>query len=578
MGTPTAEPTPRAARAWTAHPLWVLAPLAAVAYALSFSWGRWGDPVIDWGRELEVARRIAAGDRLYADVHYWYGPLAPHVNAALFGAFGVHTRVLQAAGLVSVALMSALLWALGGRLAGTLAAAAVTAAFLSLCAFGHYYVSDIFNWVTPYAYPATYGMIFATASLYALLRALEPPGHAWFAVSLACLGLALATKVEPAVAALGAHAAYAWVTVRRGQHGLAGLALTYGAILGAAAITSPGVVSTLVALANSRTAVPIVRYMGWTEWATAVPAVAWSALRLLACITAPIAAARLAAMTGWQSLGLALAVSVPIGAFADQSPETALRGLPVVALVALVDAVRRAWDDAADVVLWAFVAGALLRLPLSAGAYHYGFYLLPIPLAALLLLWFRRLPPLIADSPRGATFCAATAATLVATLGATHLPASAAFYRQHTAHVRTARGDLWLLDGVGGIPIGRFYAEAVARLATFPPETTVFAAPEGAGLAFLAGRPSWGADLSYYPPALGPDADARLRAALATAPPGVVLLLNVIDVRHYGATGFGRDYGMASVAWLQEHFQSDLILPGNTIVIARPRATASPSP
>jgi hypothetical protein len=194
----------------------------------------------------------------------------------------------------------------------------------------------------------------------------------------------------------------------------------------------------------------------------------------------------------------------------------------------------------------------------------------------VLLAWFRRLPEGLGTTSR-ALYCM-TAMAMVVTLAWTHLAASAAMYRQHTAHVVTPRGDLWMRDDLGGFPLGQVYAATIERLETYPPATTVFAAPEGVGLAFLAGLPSWGRDLSYYPPALGPEADTQLRAALAAEPPGLALLLNVIDLRHYGALGFGRDYGTESVGWLQQHYETDRILPGNTVVIARPRGTTPPTP
>ena len=168
---------------------WALLPAAAIAYALSFSWGRWGEIVVDWGRELEIAHQLAQG-RALADLAYWYGPLAPYLNALLFTAFGVRTGVLQGAGLVSLLVMTSLLWAIAFRLAGPLAAALATTSFVSLCAFGHYYVNDIFNWVTPYAYPATYGMVLATTSLYALLRYVSGSGPRWLTTSLVFLALA----------------------------------------------------------------------------------------------------------------------------------------------------------------------------------------------------------------------------------------------------------------------------------------------------------------------------------------------------------------------------------------------------
>src|ERR1700730_13164960 len=57
------------------------AAVAAVAVVLAggasaaVSWQCWINPFIDSGRELDVAARLAAGERLYRDVDFYYGPL-----------------------------------------------------------------------------------------------------------------------------------------------------------------------------------------------------------------------------------------------------------------------------------------------------------------------------------------------------------------------------------------------------------------------------------------------------------------------------------------------------------------------
>jgi hypothetical protein len=113
--------------------------VAVLAHNLHATWLHWGDAVIDSGRELEVARLLARGGLLYRDARHYYGPLAPYVNGLLFALFGAHMSVLMAAGVASAAAMAELLLALGRRLVGTIAATTIAAAFLYLCAFGHYY-------------------------------------------------------------------------------------------------------------------------------------------------------------------------------------------------------------------------------------------------------------------------------------------------------------------------------------------------------------------------------------------------------------------------------------------------------
>jgi hypothetical protein len=579
-------PSPPGARRLAATAC-ALVPVAASVHALGYSWERWGEAAIDWGRELEVARELADGRVLYADVHYWYGPLVPYLNAGLFACFGAHTRVLQAAGLAAAALMTALVFALARRLGGGLAGAAVASAFVYCCAFGHYYVADIFNWATPYTYVATDGMLLATASLYALLRHLDDERSAWLGLSLACLAATLLTKLEAMLPVLVAHAAF--LATRRGLDARrwARLAAAYGAALLVPAVIvgvftlragTASYQTSALSQVKARNAGPILQYMGIADWRDATAALAVSALWIVACVALPALLARAlptTADTGAVALAAAACAALPVLLLRDADPLRVLRALPVVAVAGLADAALRSRRPA-DVVLWAFAAGALARLPLAAGAHHYGFYLVPIPLAALLLVWFRWLPDRFGGAPRARVLAGAAGVAVAATLCWTHARASAAMWARHTAHVVAPRGDLWLLDDVGGVRMGSIYAAAIARLQAYPPATTVMGAPEGAGLAFLAGLSTWHGRFSYYPPETGPEADRDILRDLEADPPGVVLLLNLLDLRAYGVTRFGIDYATESVGWILRRYEVDRAFVDNAVVILRPRGVPPP--
>ena len=50
---------------------------------------KWGDPIIDTGRELEIPWKVSLGDVLYKDMAYNYGPFSPYLNALFLKIFGV---------------------------------------------------------------------------------------------------------------------------------------------------------------------------------------------------------------------------------------------------------------------------------------------------------------------------------------------------------------------------------------------------------------------------------------------------------------------------------------------------------
>ena len=115
LSSPRMEtPIDREGRAAPPRPIWLdAAALAAVFAGLTaWSWGTWPDVLVDFGRELYVAWRLAEGDVLYRDVASFYGPFSPYVNGALFRLVGAGLQTLVVANLVVLASTTALLHAL----------------------------------------------------------------------------------------------------------------------------------------------------------------------------------------------------------------------------------------------------------------------------------------------------------------------------------------------------------------------------------------------------------------------------------------------------------------------------------
>ncbi len=62
-------------RVW--QPLAAALPFAVFTLLALISWNRWLEPYVDSGRELMVPWRVSQGERLYRDVEFHHGPLAP---------------------------------------------------------------------------------------------------------------------------------------------------------------------------------------------------------------------------------------------------------------------------------------------------------------------------------------------------------------------------------------------------------------------------------------------------------------------------------------------------------------------
>jgi hypothetical protein len=78
----------------------VAATVAILAGGLAASWMRWGNPLVDCGREMNQPLRLLRGEMLYSQVRHIYGPLSPYLNAALFRVAGPSLGVLYAEGIL----------------------------------------------------------------------------------------------------------------------------------------------------------------------------------------------------------------------------------------------------------------------------------------------------------------------------------------------------------------------------------------------------------------------------------------------------------------------------------------------
>ena len=144
---------------------WVVLIAVSFIFGLAASWERWGNPLVDCGREMNQPLRLAAGQMLYSDVRHIYGPLSPYINATLYRIFGPSLGVLYADGIVTALMILALVYWLSRQLMGRAAAVAATLSVTWLCAF-----KQAGNYVLPYSYSALHGCALGLASLALLVQ------------------------------------------------------------------------------------------------------------------------------------------------------------------------------------------------------------------------------------------------------------------------------------------------------------------------------------------------------------------------------------------------------------------------
>jgi hypothetical protein len=170
------------------------------ALLASVSWQRWIDPYVDTGRELMVPSRVAHGERLYRDVRFYYGPLAPWIAAGVekTGDPSLPRRVLLA---TAVALLN--IEALR-RLAGRMAKPAAASLLVSLAVAIAFFLPPGGCHLFPYSLDSSLAL---AALTWALVLAADPAREGapqrreWLAG--ACVFATLLARPEYGVATAG---------------------------------------------------------------------------------------------------------------------------------------------------------------------------------------------------------------------------------------------------------------------------------------------------------------------------------------------------------------------------------------
>jgi 4-amino-4-deoxy-L-arabinose transferase-like glycosyltransferase len=142
--------------------------IASFLFGVAVSWQRWGNPLVDCGREMNQPLRLANGEMLYSDVRHIYGPLSPYLNSLFYRLFGSSLNVLYGSGIVSAIVILALSYWLARQLMNRWAATAATLSVMWLCAF-----KQAGNYFLPYSYSALHGCALGLITLALLVLAIS---------------------------------------------------------------------------------------------------------------------------------------------------------------------------------------------------------------------------------------------------------------------------------------------------------------------------------------------------------------------------------------------------------------------
>lgn len=178
-------------------------------FLMSFwSWRKWADPLIDFGRELYVPWQIVSGKILYEDIAHLFGPFSQYFNALLFKLFGVSYTTLVFANLVLTALFTAVVYHTIKNSIDKISAIFVAFVFLTLFAFSQYTGFANFNFICPYAHEATHGVILSAFMIYSLWKFTTTKRNELIITAGLCFGFIILTKIEVIIAATATIAVY----------------------------------------------------------------------------------------------------------------------------------------------------------------------------------------------------------------------------------------------------------------------------------------------------------------------------------------------------------------------------------
>jgi 4-amino-4-deoxy-L-arabinose transferase-like glycosyltransferase len=175
---------------------------ASFVILAAWSWRRWPDLLVDFGQQLYIPWRLASGERLHQEITLLHGPLSQYLNAFWFTLFGPSLTVLVLVNLAILGLLTWIVYRIIRMFAGPLTAVVSCLVLLGVFGFSQYVRQGNYNFVAPYTHESTHGVVLAAGMILALGLALTRGGNRPWGIAGLCLGLAVLTKVEVALAAL----------------------------------------------------------------------------------------------------------------------------------------------------------------------------------------------------------------------------------------------------------------------------------------------------------------------------------------------------------------------------------------
>ena len=161
-----------------------------------WSWRKWPDILVDFGRELYIPWQINSGQILYKDLAHLFGPFSSYFNAFLFNIFGTSYYVLIVSNIVVLSVFLATLYILLDKISSRWAAFMSCAVIISVFAFSQYVFIGNYNFISPYSHEATHGIVLSLLMIYQLYIFVTKRAKYCLVLAGLILGFIFLTKAE----------------------------------------------------------------------------------------------------------------------------------------------------------------------------------------------------------------------------------------------------------------------------------------------------------------------------------------------------------------------------------------------
>jgi hypothetical protein len=556
--------------------------LLSLAAGLVASWQRWGNPLVDSGRELNVPLKLLHGERLYSEVGYIYGPFSPYVNASLYRIFHPSMWILWGHGIVSTVIILGMAYWIARQITGRFPATLACVAITWVCA-----LKSQGNYMMAYAFGGLDGSTFVLATTVLLIVFLRKRSPSLILCAGIAAALAVLSKTEFGGAAIGTGIVAASLA---GYPRIRNVLIWLGLFL-TPAVGLPALVFCLFAtrvgwstLTNDSHLffghVPWqLMYFNGQRFGFGHP---WHSLGLMtASLVRLIAFGGLVASTSYLiamrkpdfSRAMVLTRSWVVATFlisltglvvsgiglSDLGPFMAMPFLLLVPVAGGVAAFVRAQRNglqaaqiqAATVVIIAASAfGSLARIILrvSTGGALSSF-ILPGSVILFVYIWVQIFPLVLAEPAVRRRATQLVYAALVAGVLLTAVTLSVRYRRKFSYPFVTARGT-WRTSSDLGVAFTQAYQFVQEKTV---PGDFVAVLPEGTSLVFLSDRRNPLREEIVTPGFLDATGEARAIDALRSSHTPLIFIANRATPE-FSETLFGRDYNQRLMSWIEQNY------------------------